>query len=32
MIARRHGLIPNWIWTEEMARFFFILDGECSAP
>ena len=24
MIARQTGLIPNWIWTEEMARFFFI--------
>jgi TRAP-type C4-dicarboxylate transport system permease small subunit len=24
MIARLTGLIPNWIWTEEMARFFFI--------
>jgi hypothetical protein len=24
MIARNTGLIPNWIWTEEMARFFFI--------
>ena len=24
MIARQTGLIPNWIWTEEMARIFFI--------
>ena len=24
MIARNTGLLPNWIWTEEMARFFFI--------
>ncbi|HET9340964.1 MAG TPA: TRAP transporter small permease [Casimicrobiaceae bacterium] len=24
MIARQTGLIPAWIWTEEMARFFFI--------
>jgi TRAP-type C4-dicarboxylate transport system permease small subunit len=24
MLARQTGLIPNWIWTEEMARFFFI--------
>ena len=24
MIARQTGLIPNWIWTEEMARFLFI--------
>ena len=24
MIARQTGLIPSWIWTEEMARFFFI--------
>jgi TRAP-type C4-dicarboxylate transport system permease small subunit len=24
MIARNTGLIPSWIWTEEMARFFFI--------
>ena len=24
MIARLTNLIPNWIWTEEMARFFFI--------
>ena len=24
MISRLTGLIPAWIWTEEMARFFFI--------
>src|SRR6185436_10694970 len=24
MIARQTGLIPAWIWTEEMSRFFFI--------
>ena len=24
MISRQTGLIPAWIWTEEMARFFFI--------
>ena len=24
MLARQTGLIPNWIWTEEMARFFFV--------
>ncbi|MEO8486106.1 MAG: TRAP transporter small permease [Betaproteobacteria bacterium] len=24
MLARQTGLIPSWIWTEEMARFFFI--------
>ena len=24
MISRYTGLLPNWIWTEEMARFFFI--------
>src|SRR5258705_9770518 len=24
MIARNTGLLPNWIWTEEMARFLFI--------
>src|SRR4029079_14352453 len=24
MIARNTGLLPNWIWAEEMARFFFI--------
>ena len=24
MISRQTGLLPNWIWTEEMARFFFI--------
>ena len=24
MLARQTGLIPNWIWTEEMARFLFI--------
>ena len=24
MISRNTGLIPAWIWTEEMARFFFI--------
>jgi len=24
MISRLTGLIPAWIWTEEMARYFFI--------
>jgi TRAP-type C4-dicarboxylate transport system permease small subunit len=24
MISRNTGLIPAWIWTEEMARFLFI--------
>ena len=24
MISRQTGLIPAWIWTEEMARFLFI--------
>src|SRR5512137_3142848 len=24
MVSRLTGLIPAWIWTEEMARFFFI--------
>ena len=24
MLSRQTGLIPAWIWTEEMARFFFI--------
>ena len=24
MIARLTGLIPSWIWTEELARFLFI--------
>lgn len=24
MVARFTALIPTWIWTEEMARFFFI--------
>src|SRR5215813_7764713 len=24
MISRLTGLIPAWIWTEEMARFLFI--------
>ena len=24
MISRLNGLIPAWIWTEEMARFLFI--------
>ncbi len=24
IISRQTGLIPAWIWTEEMARFFFI--------
>jgi len=24
IVSRQTGLIPAWIWTEEMARFFFI--------
>ena len=24
IVSRQTGLIPSWIWTEEMARFFFI--------
>ena len=24
ILSRQTGLIPAWIWTEEMARFFFI--------